>query len=165
MAYTTTRYQAEWALRLIDNLQTYIEDSSATALAEIDATLADFTDYRTPTPIVLNFPALFISTSNEQMEQSDDDSHIRGRVEFYIDIAIDGVDAYALQRKILKYVIAVDRIIRTRTVADLIGGATTSYVSEPVWEVTEHQFGILRQNDTIYRMDARIIMTVQTFER
>ena len=165
MAYTTTRYQAEFGLRILDNIQAFIEASTATALAEIDATLRDFTDFRTPTPIVLNFPALFVSTSNEQLEQSDDDSHIRGRIEFYIDIAIDGVDAYTLQRTILKYTLAVDRVLRTMTVADLLDGVTTSTVTEPVWEVTEHQFGILRQNDTIYRLDSRIILAVQMLER
>jgi hypothetical protein len=165
MAYTTTRYSAEFGLRILDNIQAFLEASTATALAEIDATLRDFTDFRTPTPIVLNFPALFVSTSNEQLEQSDDDSHIRGRIEFYIDIAIDGVDAYTLQRTILKYTLAVDRVLRTMTVADLLGGVTTSTVTEPVWEVTEHQFGILRQNDTIYRLDSRIILAVQMLER
>lgn len=165
MAYTTTRYQAQFALRILDNIQAYLEASTATALAEIDATLRNFVDYRTPTPIVLNFPALFVSTSNEQMEQADDDSYIRGRVEMYIDIAVDGVDAYTLQRNILKYTLAVDRVLRTMTVADLLGGVTTSTVTEPVWEVTEHQFGILRQNDTIYRMDSRIILAVQMLER
>ena len=74
MAYTTTRYSAQFGLRILDNIQAFIEASTATALAEIDATLRDFTDFRTPTPIVLNFPALFVSTSNEQLEQSDDDS-------------------------------------------------------------------------------------------
>lgn len=165
MAYTTTRYQAQFALRIIDNIQAYLEASTATALAEIDATLRNFVDYRTPTPIVLNFPALFVSTSNEQMEQADDDSYIRSRVEMYIDIAVDGVDAYTLQRSILKYTLAVDRVLRTMTVADLLGGVTTSTVTEPVWEVTEHQFGILRQNDTIYRIDSRIILAVQLLER
>jgi hypothetical protein len=165
MAYTTTRYQAQFALRILDNIQAYLEASTVTALAEIDTTLRNFVDYRTPTPIVLNFPALFVSTSNEQMEQADDDSYIRGRVEMYIDIAVDGVDAYTLQRSILKYTLAVDRVLRTMTVADLLGGVTTSTVTEPVWEVTEHQFGILRQNDTIYRIDSRIILAVQLLER
>lgn len=165
MAYTTTRYSAQFGLRILDNIQAFLEASTATALAEVDNTLRDFTDFRTPTPIVLNFPALFVSTSNEQLEQSDDDSHIRGRVEFYIDIAVDGVDAYTLQRTILKYTLAVDRVLRTMTVVDLLGGVTTSTVTEPVWEVTEHQFGILRQNDTIYRLDSRIILAVQMLER
>ena len=64
MAYTATKYTAQFGLRLIDNLQAYLEASTATALAEIDATLPNFVDYRTPTPIILNFPALFISTSS-----------------------------------------------------------------------------------------------------
>jgi hypothetical protein len=165
MAYTTTKYSAQFALRLIDNVQTFLEDSTATALAEIDATLPDFVDYRTPTPIILNFPALFVSMSSEQLEQSADDSYIRSRNEIYIDIAIDGVDAYTLQRTILKYTLAVDRVLRSMTAADLLGGDTTSLVSEPVWEVTEHQFGVLRQGDTIYRMDSRIILVVQLLER
>ena len=165
MAYTTTKYTAQFGLRLIDNLQTYLEASTATALAEIDATLPNFVDYRTPTPIILNFPALFISTSSEQIEQSDDDAYLRSRVEFLIDIAIDGIDPYTLQRAILKYLLAVDRVLRTMTVTDLLGAATTSAVSEPIWEVTEHQLGTLRQGDTIYRMDARIILIIQNLER
>jgi hypothetical protein len=164
MAYTTTTYSARFANRLIDSLQTYLEASTATALAEIDTSLADFVDYQTPTPIVLNFPALFITTGGVAIEQSDDDSHLRSQTEFYIDIAIDGKDAYTLQRSILKYVLAVDRILRTMTVADLIT-ATSSTVSEPIWEVTEHQFGVLRERDTIYRIDARIILIIQMLER
>ena len=90
MAYSTTRFSAQFAYRLIDSLQTFIEASTATALAEIDSTLDDFKDYETPTPIVLNFPALFISTGGVMMEQSDDDSHLRSQSEFYIDIAFVG---------------------------------------------------------------------------
>ena len=164
MAYSTTRFSAQFAYRLIDSLQTFLEASTATALAEIDSSLTDFKDYRTPTPIILNFPALFISTGGVVMEQSDDDSHIRSQTEFYIDIAVDGKDAYTLQRTILKYVLAIDRILRTMTVADLIT-AVSSTVSEPIWEVTEHQFGLLREQDTIYRIDARIILVVQMLER
>lgn len=161
----TTKYQAEYSLRLLRNLQAYIEASTATALAEIDATLPNFVDYRTPTPIILNFPALFITASGEQLEQAHDDSHIRSRNEFYIDIAVDGVDAYVLERRILQYTLAIDRVLRTMTVADLLGGVTTSYVSEPVWEVTDHQFGVLRQGDTIYRKDSRVVLVIQTLER
>lgn len=164
MAYSTTAYSAQFAYRLIDALQTYLEASTGTALAEIDSTLADFVDYRTPTPIVLNFPALFISTSAVALEQSDDDSHIRSRNEFYIDIAVDGKDAYTLQRTILKYVLAVDRVLRTMTPADLVT-ATSSTLSEPIWEVVEHQFGALRQGDTIYRLDARLVLVIQLLER
>jgi hypothetical protein len=165
MAYTTSAYSAQFALRLLDNIQTYLEASTETALGQIDSTLADFVDYRTPTPIVLNFPALFVSTSAETLEQSDDDSHIRSRCEFYVDLAIDGLDSYRLQRSILKYTLAIDRLLRSMTVTDLLGADTTSLVSEPVWEVTEHQYGILRANDTIYRMDARLILVVQLLER
>lgn len=165
MPYTTSRYAAQFALRLLDNIQTYLEASSASAIAEIDATLGNFADYRTPTPIALNFPALFVSPSSNQLEQNDDDSHIKGRVEFFIDIAVDGVDAYTVMRRILKYTLAVDRILRTMAVLDILGGNTSSVVSEPVWEVTEHQFGVLRQGDTIYRMDSRVILVVQLLER
>lgn len=165
MAYVTSRYDAEFALRIIDNIQDYLEASSATALGEVDNGLANFVDYRTPTPIVLNFPALFISNSGIQIEQSADDAYLRSRIELFIDIAIDGIDSYALQRKILQYTLAVDRMLRSMTVADLLGGNTTSFVSEPIWEVIEHQFGVLRQSDTIYRMDSRVILVIQTLER
>lgn len=164
MAFTITAYSAQFAYRLIDNIQTYLEASTETALAAIDTDLSDFADYRTPTPIALNFPALFISTSGSVLSQSDDDSHILGQHEFYIDIEITGVDTYTLERTILQYVMAVDRCIRTMDVTDLISGVTSS-IGYPVWEVTEHQFGIIRQGDTIYRKAARVVMVVQLMER
>lgn len=164
MAFTTSTYSAQFAYRLIDSIQTVLERDTGTALTAIDSTLADFVDYQTPTPIVLNFPALYVSVGSSVMEQSDDDSHIKSQHEIFIDIAVDGKDAYTLERTILKYVLAVDQVMRTMTVADLIT-ATTAYVSEPIWEVTEHQFGLLRQGDTIYRKDARVVLIVQLLER
>lgn len=164
MAFTTSTYSAQFAYRLIDSIQTVLERDTGTALTAIDSTLADFADYQTPTPIVLNFPALYVSVGSSVMEQSDDDSHIKSQHEIFIDIAVDGKDAYTLERTILKYVLAVDQVLRTMTVADLIT-ATSSTVSEPIWEVTEHQFGLLRQGDTIYRKDARVVLIVQLLER
>lgn len=167
MAYTTNQFGAQFGLRILDNLQAYLEASTGTALAAIDVNLPDFRDYRTPTPIILNFPALFVSSSNTTIEQSDDDSHLLSEIEFYIDIAIDGVDTYALQRSMLKYLLAVDRVIRSMTTDDLLGAGwnTGGIVGEPVWEITAHQFGVLRQADTIYRLDARIVLIVQLLER
>jgi len=164
MAFVTPTYAAEFALRLIDNIQTYIEASTGTALTLIDSTLDDFVDFRTPTPIILNFPALFISTSGSSITQSDDDSYLTGQHEFYIDLAIDGKDTYTLERNILKYVLAIDQCLRTMAVSDLTGGVTSA-IGHPVWEVTEHQYGVLRQEDTIYRKDARLVLIVQLLER
>lgn len=167
MAYTTSQFGAQFGLRILENLQAYLEASTGTALTAIDATLENFADFRTPTPIVLNFPALFVSSSNTTIEQSDDDSHLISEIEIYIDVAIDGVDTYALQRSMLKYLLAVDRVIRSMTSTDLLGSNwnTGGIVTEPIWEVTGHQFGVLRQADTIYRLDARIVLIVQLLER
>jgi len=164
MAFVTSQYAAQFALRIIDNIQTYLEASTETALAAIDDTLDNFKDFRTPTPLVLNFPALFVSTGGSTLEQSDDDSYIIGTHEFFIDVAVDGKDTYTLQRTILKYVLAVDQVLRTADVSDLTGGVTST-IGKPVWEVTEHQFGILRERDTIYRLDARVVFVIQLLER
>jgi hypothetical protein len=82
-------------------------------------------------------------------------------------VALDGVDTYALQRSMLKYLLAIDRVIRSMTSTDLLGSNwnTGGIVTEPIWEVTGHQFGVLRQADTIYRLDARIVLVVQLLER
>lgn len=164
MAFSTSQFSAQFAYRLIDNIQTYLEASTGTALTAIDSSLADFVDYRTPIPILLNHPGLFISTSNSQLAQSDDDSHIIGTHEFFIDVSVTGADTYTLQRTILKYVLAVDQCLRTMDVTDLISGVTNA-IGHPVWEVTEHQFGLLTTNDTIYRLDARLVLVVQLLER
>jgi hypothetical protein len=52
MAYTTSQFGAQFGLRILDNLQSYLEASTGTALTAIDPALPNFVDYRTPTPMI-----------------------------------------------------------------------------------------------------------------
>jgi hypothetical protein len=53
------------------------------------------------------------------------------------------------------------------TVAQIIGSASTSAIRAPVWEVTEHRYGLITTDSakTIYRRDAQLILVVQNLER
>lgn len=166
--YLETKFDAQFSLRLLENIQQILERDTELAIRELDDTLDLFKEFKTPTLIALNFPALYVSVSGSQLAQSDDDDRVQGQHTFFVDVAVVGneADAFTLQPKLLKYVLACDRVLRTMTASDLTGGVTSA-VGQPAWEVTEHQFGALRglEGSTILRLDARLVLVVQLLER
>ena len=168
MAFAS-KFQAEFAARLLDHLQAVLERDVNAALASIDGSLPLFAEndgigFRTPTPIAVNFPALYLEPSQSALVQSADDSRVEEQHEFAINVALTGPDANTLKRQIVNYVLAIDQVLRSMSVTDLTGGLSSA-ISKPTWEVTEHRYGVLRSNDTLYRRDAQLILVVQDFER
>lgn len=165
MPFTASKYQAQFAQLILDRVQVVLERDVNTALAAIDATLDAVRDFDTPTPIALNFPAIYLEPDSSRLRQADDDSHIGEEHELLVNLAIVGKDPDALKRAIVKYVRAIDQVLRTMTDADITGGVTSA-IGKAVWEVTEHRYGILRANEnTIYRKDAQLVLAVQIIER
>lgn len=165
MAFTASQFSAQFAGRLMENLQTVIERDMETALRLIDTDLEMPVDYQTPISIANNFPALYLEPDNSRLTQSDDDSYVTGEHSFVLTLSIVGPEPTTLKNRIVKYVRAADQVFRTMTVADLTDGVTSS-VGPPVWEVVEHRYGLLRANErTIYRWDAQIVLVVQLLER
>lgn len=165
MAFTTTQFAAQFAGRLMENLQTVIERDTPTALRAIDADLDAPKDYATPISIALNFPAVYLEPDSSRLTQADDDSYITGEHSFVITLSIVGPTPNALKLNVVKYVRALDQVIRTATTDDLTDGVTSS-VGPPVWEVTEHRYGLLRAEDRgIYRWDAQLVIVFQLLER
>lgn len=163
MAYTTTKYQAQFAGRVLSNLTALLERDAETAVAEIDPELPPFKDFRTPTPIALKFPALFVNVERVEPVQSDDDSYIQQTQTYGVDVAIVGKDSYSLQAQIVNYVLAIDRIIRSATAADFVG-ELDSKANGVVWEVTAHDY-LISKAETTLRADARLTVVIQLFER
>lgn len=167
-------FDAQFAGRVLDNIQTVLERDVNTRVAAIDATLdlfsavaSEYLGFRVPTEISLNFPCCYLEPSQSDLAQSADDDRVEQEHEFIVSLAVTGPDDYTLQRRVVKYVRAIDEALRRMSVADLIGSAPTSALRKPVWEVTQHRYGVTRQltGQTIYRRDAQLVLTVQTLER
>lgn len=163
MAYVATKFDAQFAHRVLVNLTTLLERDANLALAEVDASLTAFRSYRIPVLITTQFPALFVGLDRVTAQQSDDDAYIRSEISFSIDLALVGSNAFDLQQQLAKYVLALDRVIRTAAATDLVGELSSTN-SMPVWEVTEHSFQLLR-NDTTLRADASLTVVIQLLER
>lgn len=163
MAYTSTKFQALFAARILPALTVLLERDANVALAEVDRTLEKFRSFRTPTPITTNFPALFVEMSRAELAQSADDSRIDEQHTVEIALAIVGKDAFTVQQRMAQYVLAVDRALRAATADDLLGGVT-SQTSGLVLEVTAHDYQLFRV-DSVLRADAVLTLVVQFFER
>lgn len=164
MAFTS-QFSAQFTGLVLDRVQTVLERDTNTALAAIDASLPAVVDFKTPTPLTTNFPAVFLEPDLSSLVQSKDDSYIEGEHTLLINIAIADKDPAALKVAIVKYVRALDQVIRSMSFEDLTGGVTSA-IGPPSWEVLEHRYGPFRANDqTIYRKDAQLVMAVQILER
>lgn len=163
-----TKFAAEFAQGLLDRIQVVLESATIganPALAVIDAALDPFVDFDTPIPKAINFPALYLEPSQSKLEQSEDDSHIKGEHEFIITLAIVANEPDVVKKRIGKYLRAVDQALRTMSAADL-ATAVTSSKARPAWEVTEHRYGaIFEDENTIYRKSAQLLFVVQILER
>lgn len=162
MAYEGRKFEAEFESRMLVRLTELLERDTKDALAEAGIT-EPFADFRTPTPIALNFPALFVSFDRAQIAQSDDDTHVAGEYTFTVDVSLIGADAFTVQEQLTRYLLAIDRVIRAASVEDLTGGVTQS-VSKPVWEVTEHTSALFRVDSTVLRADGSLTIVIQLLE-
>lgn len=160
--YEGKKFEAEFASRFLLRLTELLERDAKDALAEAGITEV-FADFRTPTPIALNFPALFVSFDRAQLAQSDDDRYVTGEYTFTVDISLTGADAFELQQSLARYLLAVDRVIRAASVEDLTGGVT-QLVSKPAWEVTEHNSALFRVDSTVLRADGSLTIVIQLLE-
>lgn len=163
MGYIATKFDAQFAGRVLSNLTTLLERDTEAATLELDDTLPLFKSFRTPTPIALNFPALFVNVERVELVQSDDDSYIQQTQTYGVDVAIVGKDGFELQQQMTKYVLVIDRVIRSAKPADLVGELTDA-VSKPAWEVTAHDY-LISETKTALRADARLTVTIQFLER
>lgn len=162
MAYEGRKFAAEFESRMLARLTELLERDTKDALAEAGIT-ESFADFRTPTPIALNFPALFVSFDRAQIAQSDDDTHVAGEYTFTVDVSLIGADAFTVQEQLTRYLLAIDRVIRAASVEDLTGGVT-QFVSKPAWEVTEHTSALFRVDSTVLRADGSLTIVIQLLE-
>lgn len=163
-------FEAQFAGRLLDNLQFVLERDVNARLAELDGELdqfekEQFIGFRTPPQLAVNFPALYLEPAQSALDQSADDSRIDQQHEFIVSLSITGPDADALKSRAVKYVTAIDRTLRRMSFEDLAGSGPTTKLRRASWEVTEHRYGVLLVNDTIYRRNAQLVLVVQIFER
>lgn len=164
MAFTP-KFSATFAGRIMENLQTLVERDFEAALFRIDPDLDAPRDYKTPMGLAVNFPAVYVEPTASALQQSEDDTHIRQQHTFTLYLAIVGPDAVTLKAQIVKYVRALDQVLRTASVEDLITGISAS-VGPPAWEVTDHRYGgLVGPAQGLLRWDAQLTFTIQLLER
>ena len=167
MAFVTTKFAAEFQLRLLENIQTVLERDAPLALAELDSDLATnkpFADFKTPVAIAVNFPAVYIEPGSTKNTESADASHIWQEHDITIWLSVVDSDADALKVLIAKYLLAIDRALRTMTQGDLTGGITTA-IGPAEWDVTEHAYSGISVKETIYRRNAFLTLVIRLMER
>ena len=165
MAFTTSKYSAAFQQLILDRVQAVLERDVDIALAAIDSTLDGIKQFDTPTPLLTKFPGIYLEPDSSGIRQADDDSYLIALHQCLVTVSIAGKDPDTLKTAIVKYVRAIDQVLRTMTVSDLTGGATNAE-RKPAWEVTEHRYGFLRANEnTIYRKDAQLVLVVELLER
>src|SRR5262245_4304712 len=164
MPFTTSKYSAQFQQLILSRVQTVLENDTNTALTTIDNTLAPFVEFKTPAPLLLNFPGLYLEPEASVIKQSDDDSYLTEIHTLLVTISIVSSTPDILKQQIVKYLRAVDQVLRSMSVSDL-QGALSSAIRKAAWEVTEHRYGAIRVADTIYRRDAQLVLAVEILER
>lgn len=158
-------FTAEFMSLLLPRVCGVLEANLNAVLAEIDGTLLPFQEFRTPMPLTTIFQSLYVEPVRSRLNQSDNDSFVKGTHEISVLMAIRGDDPRGVRDMTMKYVLAVDRTLRQMTANDLIDAVSPSRCY-PVWEVTDHDFGVtFKDNTTYYRRDAGLTLVVQLTER
>jgi hypothetical protein len=163
MPYTVAKFDAQFIGPLVANVLAVLRRDNKTAVEEVDATLKEVQSFQIPLQVVTNFPALFVVPASSTLRQSDDDSYIKAVHEILIGFAITAPDAETVTANVAKYMQAFDSVLRTMSRSDLTSGMT-SVKTPPVWEVTAHEYGGLRQADNWFRRDAQLVLTIEISE-
>lgn len=166
----TPKYSARFELPILDNVLAIIIRDFKLALDyfySADA-LPDFAERAVGTEQGLQFPMMVIGPRSNQVETADDASHLVEPIVIEIKIGVTAGSANDASRKIMKYVRAMDAVLRTATYADYFAGFTTG-ASQPfglVIDVT-HEYGPLGANDnrTTYFKPASLDLRLTFNER
>lgn len=130
--------------------------------------LPDFIERSIGTEQGLNFPILVLGPRSNQIEKADDDSHLIEPIIIELKIGVTASNANDAMRKTMKYVRALDAVLRTATYADYFANFATG-ASQPFGfsvEVT-HEYGPLgaNENQTIYFKPATLELSLNFRER
>lgn len=171
------KYSACFEGPIIDNILTIITRDMRAALdyfnpaeASLDPSdplyLRDFAERSIGTQKALEFPTLIIGPRTNAVETVDDDSNLIEPMVIQIDIGITDVSADAAMRRIMKYVRALDAVLRTASQADYLIGMASSTPFALQVEVT-HNYGPLGANDnrTTYFKPASLELSLNFRER
>ena len=166
----TPKFSACFELPIIDNTLAIVTRDFKAALDYFypNEELPDFIERSLGTECGLEFPILVIGPRSNPVETVDDDSHLIEPqiIELKIGVVADSPDA--AMRLIMKYVRALDAVLRTATKADYCAGMTNGNDQPFGFQVdVTHTYGPLGANDnrTTYFKPASLELSVQFRER
>lgn len=156
------KYTAEFEGRLIDNILALVTRDMKFALDYFypaDA-LPDFAERCLSYPIGLNFPMLVIDPSSSAIDDVEG-THLQEAVRYTLEIGVTDSDAELVTRRCMKYVRALDAVLRTGAIeADYFAGYTATNVGGLSVDVS-HEFGTPGVNPKgLYFRPASLDLTV-----
>lgn len=164
------RYSAVFELPIIENVLTIIVRDMKAALDHFYSSdgLPDFVERSIGTERGVEFPILVIGPRSNLIETADDESRLFEPIKIDIKIGVIANSSDAAYRKIMKYVRALDAILRTATLADYCAGMTNGN-NRPFGLAVgvTHTYGPLGVNEqrTTYFKPANLELSVTLNER
>lgn len=159
----TPQFSAVFEEPIINNTLAVIARDFKPALDHFYAAddLSDFTERALGQVLKNSFPCLAVTPRSNPTEDTDDDSHIieAARIDIYIGVTDDGPDT--VTRRIMKYVRAMDAVLRTAK-RDFFTGMSNPF---GVWLKVEHTYWPIGQENNIYFRSAIVELTVNLRER
>lgn len=172
MSTWTPEFSAVFEEPIINNTLAVIERDFKAALdhfypteAALPSTsplfLKDFQERALGQVLKNEFPCLAITPRSNPTQEVDDASHIieAARVDIYIGVSDDGPDT--VTRRIMKYVRAMDAVLRTAK-RDFFTGMSNPF---GVWLEVEHTYWPIGSENSIYFRSAIVELTVNLRER
>ena len=156
-------YSARFEGQIIENVLTIINRDFKAALDYFhpSGNLPDFAETALGQIKGLEFPSLAIGPLENPVEEADDSSHLieAARIDIYIGVTDDGPDT--VTRKIMKYVRAMDAVLRTAK-HDFFTGMSNPF--EVVLTVN-HTYWPIGRKESVYFRSSIVELTVALRER
>ena len=166
----TPRFSARFEGPIVDNVLAIVTRDMKSALDYFYPSdeLPDFVERSLGTELGLEFPILVIGPRSNPVETVDDDSHLIEPQVIELKVGVIAESPDAAMRKIMKYVRALDAVLRSASKSDYCANMTNGN-NQPFGFAVDvtHIYGPLGANDsrTTYFKPASLELSVQFRER
>lgn len=157
------KFNATLESTLIDNILALVTRDMKLALDHFYAAdaLPDFKEKTLGAFLSLNFPALMIDPTGNDISQADDDSRLDNVLRVALFIAVTDTDESKTTRRLMKYLGCLDSVLRSAAHTDYTSGTGMFVLTT---EVT-HQYGPLGKGNGYYMRPASLTLQLKYSER
>jgi hypothetical protein len=153
---------------IIDNLLTVIarDFAEASVLVTGNGALTPFAQSCRSRRVDVRYPFLGCYPVRTGLVNQDEDQSANEKHEVKIELALVGSDSEALTSELLKYVRAVDWIVRHASEADMSENLSANGATDPIWTISAHEYTLIQRNALQqYLQQAQITVLVEVTEQ